>query len=111
VAGAVATNNRARVPEDDLERDEIGIRFQPFFLQAAVDAADMRGKGLFARCLHYRGTITPNSMRLSCICDDCGESFLVRSFHTGWGGEEYFYSDTGRFTLIASVRVGEKRIA
>lgn len=109
-ASAVASPNRARDPDANLDDGEVGVRFQPFFLEGAENAPDLTGQGLFARGLHFGGTITPGNILLSCRCDACGQTFLAKSFHTGWGGETYFYSESGRFTLSTYLRVGEARI-
>jgi len=106
-ASALATSKRERDPETRIDDGEIGVRFQPFFLDGASDVPDLTGQGLFARGLHFGGTITPSNIMLSCRCDVCRQAFLARSFHTGWGGETYFYSESGRFTLITPIRVGE----
>ncbi len=60
----------------------------------------MRGRGLFFRGLHFPGTISPGNLSLSCICDDCGKSFRLQSFHVGFGHCGYFYSESGLDTLI-----------
>lgn len=84
----------------------IGVRFQPFFISGAtVDLNALRGHGLFARGLHFSGTVTPSSVRLSCECDACRHSFTIQSFHTGFGGIAYFYSASGRYTLIVDAEV------
>ena len=84
----------------------IGIRFQPFFLTGAQTSNDIFvGRGLFKRGLHYSGTVTNGSIMLSCECDQCRKSFLIRSFHAGFSQVGYFYSDSGRYTLTISDRV------
>ena len=110
LASALASPRQTREPDAPLEDDEIGVRFQPFFLSGADDVPDLAGEGLFARGLHFSGTITPSNITLSCRCDSCARSFLARSFHTGWLGETYFYSTSGRFTLVTDIRVGETRV-
>jgi len=83
-----------------------GIRFQPFFLTGAtVDLAQFIGQGLFVRGLHFSGHVTPGNVRLSCVCDACGQSFLLQSFHCGFGNCCYFYSASGRYTLIVGDQV------
>jgi hypothetical protein len=83
-----------------------GVRFQPFFLRgAAVANEELHGKGLFARGLHFGGTVTPGNVVLSCQCDSCRRSFQIRSFHAGFSNAGYFYSGSGRYTLIVSDRV------
>lgn len=84
----------------------IGIRFQPFFLSgAAVANAEFTGKGLFGRGLHFSGSVTPGSVLLSCECDRCHRSFLIRSYHAGFSESGYFYSDSGKYTITVSTRV------
>jgi hypothetical protein len=81
-----------------------GIRFQPFFLRgASVSNAELAGKGLFRRGLHFSGNITPGNILLSCECDKCHRSFLIRSYHVGFSNSGYFYSASGKFTLTVSV--------
>ena len=83
-----------------------GIRFQPFFLPGCkANAAELVGRGLFYRGLHFSGTITPGNVSLSCICDLCRKSFRLQSFHAGFGNCGYFYSDSGLHTLIVDGRV------
>lgn len=78
-----------------------GVRFQPFFLPGSKGSPEeLRGKGLFQRGLHFSGTVTPSSVRLSCECDDCHRTFHVQSFHAGFSNVEYMYSRSGRFTLV-----------
>jgi hypothetical protein len=80
-----------------------GIRFQPFFLPGAGTSNDIfAGRGLFKRGLHYSGSVTNGAIRISCLCDHCKKSFLIRSYHTGFSEAGYFYSDSGAFTLTVS---------
>ncbi|MEA9563206.1 MULTISPECIES: hypothetical protein [unclassified Xanthomonas] len=77
-----------------------GIRFQPFFLPGAeVSNSALAGKGLFARGLHYGGTVTSGNVVLSCVCDHCQRSFLIRSYHAGFSNAGYFYSASGAYTM------------
>lgn len=77
-----------------------GIRIQPFFLgKARAKEGELKGRGLFYRGLHFPGTITPGNVSLSCICDVCGRSFRLQSFHAGFDQSGYMYSDSGRFTI------------
>ncbi|WP_115561018.1 hypothetical protein [Xanthomonas arboricola] len=77
-----------------------GIRFQPFFLPGAeVSNSTLAGKGLFARGLHYGGTVTSGNVVLSCVCDHCRRSFLIRSYHAGFSNAGYFYSASGAYTM------------
>lgn len=78
-----------------------GIRFQPFFLcDARAKQEDLNGRSLFSRGLHFSGTITPGNLSLSCICDKCGESFRLHSFHAGFSMCGYMYSESGMYTII-----------
>lgn len=78
-----------------------GIRFNPFYLPGCqADEQELKGRGLFFRGLHFSGRITPGNVSLSCICDACARSFRLQSFHTGFGNCAYFYSESGRDTLI-----------
>ncbi len=80
-----------------------GIRFQPFFLPGAqVSNSDFKGKGLFHRGLHFSGTVTPGNISLSCICDECKKCFRIKSFHAGFSNLGYFYSESGKETLVVS---------
>jgi hypothetical protein len=83
-----------------------GIRFQPFFISGAkVDNSEMQGKGLFWRGFHFSGTVTPRNLSLSCICDKCGKSFRIKSFHAGFSNLGYFYSKSGSQTLVVSSNI------
>lgn len=83
--------------------DALGVRFQPFFLPgSATSNAEFKGRGLFARGLHFSGTVTPGNIMLSCECDECHRSFLIRSYHAGFSNAGYFYSTSGRYTLVVS---------
>jgi hypothetical protein len=83
-----------------------GIRFQPFFLSgASVSNTDLAGMGLFRRGLHFSGNITPGNILLSCECDQCHRSFLIRSYHAGFSNLAYFYSGSGKYTLTVSTMV------
>ena len=88
--------------EADFQRGKSsGIRFQPFYLAGcAGNPAELNGRGLFFRGMHFSGTITPGNVSLSCICDSCRRCFRLQSFHAGFGNCGYFYSDSGVHTLI-----------
>ena len=90
--------------ESDFAKGKLdGIRFQPFFISGAnVDNAQMVGKGLFERGLHFSGMITPGNVSLSCLCDKCEKSFRIKSFHAGFSNLGYFYSNSGSQTLVVS---------
>ncbi len=84
-----------------------GIRFQPFFIGAPEKIeAELKGHGLFARGLHFSGTITPGNVSLSCVCDSCRKSFRLQSFHAGFSNCGYMYSESGRFTLTIPDSIG-----
>lgn len=38
-------------------------------------------------------------MVLSCECDHCKRSFLIRSYHAGFSNAGYFYSESGNYTI------------
>jgi hypothetical protein len=83
-----------------------GIRFQPFFLPGAkVQNSELHGKSLFARGLHFSGTITSGNVVLSCECDHCKRSFLIRSYHAGFSDSGYFYSGSGKYTLTVNSHI------
>lgn len=84
------------------DSDYEAIRFQPFFLTTADISTSRRiiGKGVFERGLHYSGTVTPTTVRVICICDNCNKSFTVQHFHGGFSDSQYFYSDDSKQTLI-----------
>lgn len=78
-----------------------GIRFQPRMIGPGKDINNkLIGMGLFKRGLHYGGIITPSNVRLVCICDSCGKSFGVQSFHAGFSNCQYFYSSNSQETLL-----------
>jgi len=78
-----------------------GIRLLPFYLSNAENNnLQLIGKGLFERGLHFRGTITPISLRNICICDKCRQSFTIQHFHAGFSEVQYFYSSDSTETLI-----------
>jgi hypothetical protein len=105
-ANAIASPRNIRAPDERISDDEIAVRIQPLFLAGAYAVQDLTGKGLFSRGLHFSGTTTPSNILLSCRCDACGKPFLGKSNHTGWLDQTYFYSESGRFTLITDIRVG-----
>jgi hypothetical protein len=102
-ADCVVTNSQQFDPEAFGRGDALGIRFQPFFLPGgAASNSELKGKGLFARGLHFNGTVTPGNTLLSCECDSCRRSFLIRSYHAGFSNSGYFYSASGKYTLTVS---------
>ena len=104
-ADAIVTANPNQVSGAPLAEGDVGVRFQPFFLAGAVNPPISTGRGLFARGLHFSGTVTPGNILLSCECDQCRRTFLVRSFHAGFSEVGYFYSGSGRHTLTVDARV------
>jgi hypothetical protein len=83
-----------------------GVRFQPFLLPGARDSNNLlAGRSLFYRGFHFAGTVTPGTVSLSCICDSCEKDFRLQSFHAGFSGVGYFYSASGRYTLLVSEHV------
>jgi hypothetical protein len=77
------------------------VRLQPFFLSNANEKnIQLIGKGLFERGLHFRGTVTPASVRCVCVCDHCRQSFSLQHFHAGFSEVQYFYSTGSRETLV-----------
>lgn len=80
-----------------------GIRLEPFYLpECSGNPADLVGRGLFYRGLHFPGAITPGNVSLLCICDHCRLSFRLQSFHAGFGNLTYLYCSQQSHTLIAS---------
>lgn len=97
-------SEKEKFDETDFAKGKLdGIRFQPFFISGAeVDNAEMQGKGLFKRGLHFSGMATPDNVSLSCVCDKCEKSFRIKSFHAGFSNLSYFYSESGAQTLVVS---------
>jgi hypothetical protein len=80
-----------------------GIRLEPFYLpECAGNPAELVGKGLFYRGLHFSGVITPGNASLLCICDCCKKSFRLQSFHAGFSNLCYFYCSRGSHTLVVN---------
>jgi len=99
-ADCVITDSSRFDPEAFAKGKASGIRFQPFFLAGAkVNNSDLAGKGLFARGLHFNGVVTSGNVVLSCECDHCKRSFLIRSYHAGFSNSGYFYSGSGKYTI------------
>jgi len=77
------------------------IRFQPFFLNANEhENHKLKGQGLFARGLHFSGTVTPTGVRTICVCDNCNKSFTLQQLHAGFAESQYFYSSDSKQTLV-----------
>jgi len=70
-----------------------------------VKNGDFKGQGLFRRGLHFSGNVSPSNLSVACICDDCGQSFRLQSFHAGFAKLGYFYAASGRFTLAVPATV------
>ncbi|WP_076073095.1 hypothetical protein [Sphingomonas montana] len=104
-ADAVIVHTETHAAGAPLGEGEVGVRFQPFFLAGAANVPDLAGHGLFARGLHFRGIVTPGTVLLSCACDACHRTFLVRSIHAGFAEQAYFYSASGTYTLLVDGRV------
>jgi len=105
-ADCVISDSETFDPNALMQGKATGIRFQPFFLEGAfVSNHDLAGKGLFARGLHFSGNITPGNILLSCECDKCHRSFLIRSYHAGFSNAGYFYSGSGKHTLTVNTHV------
>jgi hypothetical protein len=105
-ADCAITDNQHYDPNELVHGNGSGIRFQPFFLAGAkVSDAELHGKGLFARGLHFPGNVTRGNILLSGECDACHRSFQIKSFHAGFSNCGYFYSASGRYTIIVSDRV------
>ncbi len=102
-ADCVITDSPTYDPEAFERGKATGIRFQPFFLTGAkIKNEVFFGKGLFARGLHFRGTVTSANVILSCECDQCKKSFQIRSYHAGFSNAGYFYSDSGKYTITVN---------
>jgi hypothetical protein len=102
----VVTDAQEYNPNAFSKDQAIGIRFQPFFLSGAqIKNEELYGKGLFARGLHFSGSVTSGNVVLSCTCDRCKRSFQIHSYHAGFSNSGYFYSDSGKYTIAVSDRV------
>jgi len=102
-ADCAITDKQKYDPNDLVQGNGEGIRFQPFFISGAkVSNSDFIGKGLFARGLHFSGNVTRGNILLSCECDRCHRSFQIKSFHAGFSNCGYFYSASGKYTITVS---------
>jgi hypothetical protein len=80
-----------------------GVRLEPFYLpECDADPADLIGRGLFYRGLHFPGIVTRGNVSLLCICDRCRKSFRLQSFHAGFSDLTYLYCSKQPHTLVAS---------
>lgn len=105
-ADCVVTDKEVFDPNAPLTGEGRGIRFQPFFLPGSTgDPKTLVGQGLFRRGMHFSGSVTPGSVRLSCECDHCAQSFQVQSFHAGFSNTGYMYSSSGGYTLTIDEHV------
>jgi hypothetical protein len=78
-----------------------GLRLQPVLLvESSQQPPPPLGQGLFARGLHYPGVVTRSNVSLLCLCDGCGRSFRLQSFHSGFLHSEYYYCGSGLHTLL-----------
>lgn len=102
-ADALLTKD-GRNPEQVFQTPEgKGIRLEPFYLpECSGNPADLSGRGLFYRGLHYSGTITQGNVSLLSICDHCHASFRLQSFHAGFSNLTYLYCSRQPHTLVAS---------
>jgi hypothetical protein len=99
IDGIISKSARSHLGNSD--KDYEAVRFQPFFLSnAEKNNAELIGKGLFERGLHFSGTVTPLNVRCVCICDECKQSFSLQHFHAGFSDFQYFYSTNSKETLI-----------
>lgn len=99
-ADCVISSEEALPPGAFEAGEVLGIRFQPFYLPfSKAQNTELHGQGLFARGLHFNGLVTNSNVLLSCQCDQCDTSFLIRSYHAGFSNAGYFYSESGRYTI------------
>lgn len=102
IDGLISTDPRD--PEKPQGEFVEGVRFQPVFLTQAQTKNDtFTGRGLFERGLHVSWHVTPGTVRESCVCDFCRESFTLQHFHAGLMDAQYFYCDSGTHTLIVNL--------
>jgi hypothetical protein len=105
-ADCVITDSGTFDPNAFARGEASGIRFQPFHISGAkVGNEALYGRGLFARGLHFNGSVTPGNVVLSCECDRCKRSFQIHSYHAGFSNAGYFYSGSGTYTITVSDRV------
>ncbi|MFT4863037.1 MAG: hypothetical protein ACI95C_002261 [Pseudohongiellaceae bacterium] len=94
-------SNSGSTYSDWTQSDYEAIRLQPFFLSDQnQNNLSLFGGGLFARGLHFEGTITPMGVRNICVCDSCNKSFTIQHLHGGFSNLQYFYSSDGLETLV-----------
>lgn len=80
-----------------------GVRLQPFLLpENGGGNGRFQGRGLMARGFHHSGAVTPGNVSLLCLCDACGRTFRLQSFHAGSANLAYFYCSGGLHTLVMS---------
>ena len=102
-ADCLVSTNKKIAPDAFQNLEVNGIRFQPFLLSCSgISEEQFKGRGLFYRGLHFPGRVTPGNVSLSCICDECAKNFRIKSFHAGFSDVGYFYSGSGKETLVLS---------
>ncbi len=107
----VITDGKNVIDGMGMSVENYAIRFQPFYINTPNKPEElMPGRSLFKRGLHIAGYVTNTNVMLSCVCDYCKKSFLLRHFHAGFSGVGYFYSDSGKYTLSVSGNVPESFI-
>lgn len=107
IDGIISDNEKSFLDWTD-ERYE-AVRFQPFFLSDKKEYnLQSIGKGLFARGLHYSGTITPRGVRCICICDECTLSFTIEHIHAAFSEIQYFYSGDSNQTLLVPYHFSDR---
>jgi hypothetical protein len=100
---ALLTKDGQNPAEAFARPDGKGIRLEPFPLpECSGNPAELVGRGLLYRGLHYHGLITQSAVSLLCMCDHCGRSFRLQSFHAGFSNLVYMYCSRALHTLAAS---------
>ena len=84
----------------EMSPEDVGFRFEGYFTKrgglAAENAyASIRGKDLIAKGLERPGAITPQNVRLICVCPECRQSFVLSSLNLPHMACEPFYSENG----------------
>lgn len=49
--------------------------------------------------------MTRANVSLLCLCDECGSSFRLQSFHSGFSALDYFYCESGLHTLVVPAQI------
>ena len=83
------------------ETGTVAFRFQPLVLgeRYGLDPT-FKGRSPIWRGLHYPGVVTPGTVTISCLCDECHSPFCLKPFHAGFSELQYFYSQDGQQTLV-----------